>query len=72
MSVLRCSHCRLDLTGTPDEEHNDEHPGLCCECLDLSCGMPLEDINEERFLQGRPPIARPWPEGAPPPEPSDG
>lgn len=27
----------------PYGDHNDEHPGLCCDCFDESFGMPPEN-----------------------------
>lgn len=39
----------------------EEHPGLCCDCFDLSWGMPLADVNAERVKTGRPPIEKPHP-----------
>lgn len=51
-----CKHCLF----TVALKHQDEHAGLCCDCLDLSCGMPLEDINAERADKGQPPITRHW------------
>jgi hypothetical protein len=41
--------------------HIEEHVGLCCDCFDLSHGMPLEALNARRAEKGRPPITRPWP-----------
>lgn len=38
------------------------HKGLCCDCMDLSCGMPLGALNAERAAKGRAPITRPWPD----------
>ena len=37
------------------------HRGLCCDCFDLSCDMPLAAINAERARRGAAPIERPWP-----------
>jgi hypothetical protein len=55
--VTTCAHCGF----TDEMKHQDEHPGLCCGCLDLSCGMPLEQLNVERAGKGWPPITKPWP-----------
>lgn len=52
----KCKHCGLDSL-----EHQNEHANLCCECFDLSCGMPLDQLNEERKRDGKPPIENPWP-----------
>ncbi len=32
-----CDNCGdiIEIT----KEHLDEHPGLCCDCFDVSCGM---------------------------------
>ncbi len=59
MPELQCSHCRISvwLLG----EHCKCHPTLCCDCFDLSYGMSLEKLNEERRLKGRPPIEKEWP-----------
>lgn len=54
---MRCNHCELE----SELRHQDEHPGLCCDCLDLSCGMELWRINAERASKGLPPITKPWP-----------
>ncbi len=56
MTSSNCSHCKDAF----DCDHLNEHPGLCCECLDLSCGKPLDLVNEDRKKAGRPPV-RPWP-----------
>jgi hypothetical protein len=40
------------------------HKGLCCDCMDLSCGQALNgrfSINEERIAKGKAPITKPWP-----------
>lgn len=52
-----CGHCGFDFSCT----HNSEHSGVCCDCYDLSWGMPLNKINKERAAKGKPPIAKPWP-----------
>ncbi len=57
---MTCHHCKDRLTAE-EVAHNCEHSGLCCDCFDLSFGMPLEEINEERAKVGRPPIKDPWP-----------
>jgi hypothetical protein len=49
-----CRHC-----GDGELRHQEEHPGLCCDCEDLSLGMPLSAINAERAAKGKPP-APPW------------
>lgn len=38
-------------------EHRRDHPGECCDCFDLGCGMPLELVNAERIAAGKPPLA---------------
>lgn len=54
---VACRHC-----GFADEmKHQDEHAGLCCGCMDLSCGMSLDKLNAERIAAGKPPITKPWP-----------
>jgi len=55
---VTCSHC-----GTTELKHPDDHPGLCCDCFDLSWGMPLEQLNKEREGKGLPPILKPWGDG---------
>jgi hypothetical protein len=56
VSAWRCAHC-----GSRNSlRHQDEHPGLCCDCFDLSWGMPLAQINAERAARDRPPITREW------------
>lgn len=52
---MTCSHCN-----DQDLKHQDDHPGLCCDCFDLSCGMPLEQLNEERKAKGKKPIEKEW------------
>lgn len=53
-----CTHCSLELS---EIAHPNEHPEQCCDCFDLSFGMSLSAINEERAAKGRPPIASPYP-----------
>ena len=50
-----CAHCDVEIWTT----HRD-HEGLCCDCFDLSCGQPIEQLNQERKEAGRPPIVKPW------------
>ncbi len=52
-----CRHCGIAIWC----DHEAEHPRLCCDCFDLSHGMPIEALNAERARVGRPPIERPWP-----------
>lgn len=33
-------------------EHPDDHDGLCCDHFDLSCGMPIKQLNAERAERG--------------------
>lgn len=52
-----CRHC----SGT-EMKHQDEHPGLCCDCFDLSFfPEALDQLNEERAAKGKSPM-EPWPE----------
>lgn len=41
---------------------NRGHPNLCCDCFDLSHGIPLTYLNKERAAKGRKPLTKPWPE----------
>jgi hypothetical protein len=50
-----CRHC-----GDSPIEHPDEHPNLCCDCFDLSHGMPVAAVNAGRAAKGKPPVP-PWP-----------
>jgi hypothetical protein len=51
---VTCRHC-----GDREHLHQDDHEGLCCDCFDLSWGMPLKQLNEERADRGKPPL-KPW------------
>lgn len=54
---MKCEHCSAELVAPMfcgDTLYG--HAGLCCDCFDLSWGMPLEQINEERAEQGLPPL----------------
>lgn len=53
----KCSHCEFEF----ENNHPWEHPGLCCDCYDLSWGYPLKDINLWRADKGKPPITKEWP-----------
>jgi len=55
--AILCGHCRDRI----DSDHSAEHRGLCCDCYDLSWGMPLDKINKERKAKGKPAILKPWP-----------
>lgn len=55
--LLVCRHCEFEITN----DHPYEHPGLCCDCYDLSFGMSLEAINKERADKKLPPITKEWP-----------
>lgn len=55
-----CGHCTFEFTC----EHAGEHRNLCCDCYDLSWGMPLARINKERAAKGKPPITKEWPKTA--------
>jgi hypothetical protein len=50
---MNCIHCQDPI----NIDHNDNHPGLCCDCFDLSCGMPLQQLNKERAASGKEPVA---------------
>jgi len=55
-----CTYCQVKLT-SEEIYHNHEHPGLCCDCFDLSFGASLSDINNYRAKAGRPAIKKEWP-----------
>lgn len=66
---MKCSHCGDDVaekvvkyhwTGGSDN-NGYGHRGLCCDCMDLSCGMSLAAVNDERQNQGKATINKPWP-----------
>lgn len=38
-------------------QHPEDHPGECCDCFDVGCGMPLAQVNEERSAKGVWPLA---------------
>lgn len=66
--ALTCDHCCIAIDeGTfshwfdGPNANGYGHRGLCCDCMDLSCGMPLEQLNEERAAKGRPAIENRWP-----------
>lgn len=48
---MKCMHC-----GERELKHQDEHEYLCCDCADLSCGMPLERLNAERAAKNKAPV----------------
>ena len=54
-ALVACRHC-----GVAEPLHQDEHPRLCCDCFDLSLGMPVDALNRERATRGDPPLP-PWP-----------
>jgi hypothetical protein len=54
-----CKHCQEEI----ETDHKDNHPGLCCDCFDLSLGMPLALLNRERKGKGLPPL-KAWPSQA--------
>lgn len=56
---MNCSHCQEPITGHISCG-SAYHTTLCCDCFDLSCGMPLEKLNEERKAKGLKPIEREW------------
>ena len=35
---MKCKDCDLEFIN----DHDEEHPGLCCNCYDISLGMPPE------------------------------
>lgn len=47
-----CRHCG----DTPIRHHEEDHPGLCCDCFDLECGKDLDKLNAERARQGKLPV----------------
>jgi hypothetical protein len=49
---VTCAHCKQEFRN----EHPDDHPDECCDCFDLHCGKPLEQINERRVERGLAPI----------------
>lgn len=54
--IAECSHCNgVGL------KHQEDHPGLCCDCFDLRWGMPIEQLNAERAQRGAKPLTKPWP-----------
>lgn len=68
MPDVCCTHCGYgvpaeDQTHWTDGPRGDGygHKGLCCDCMDLLCGMSLVAINRERYVRGDKPIERPWP-----------
>jgi hypothetical protein len=63
---MSCAHCS-DAIDAKTASHWSEgdgtgygHHGLCCDCMDLSCGMPLDALSAERAGKGEPPIPKPW------------
>lgn len=51
MTPSACEHCGDELS-----HHDADHPGLCCDCHDLSWGMSLASLNAERAGKGKPPL----------------
>lgn len=51
-AMFSCLACKEEL----DCDHLDEHMGFCCDCFDISFGMPVERINEERAGKDKPPF----------------
>ena len=49
---IECKHCREWFINA----HPEDHPDECCDCFDLHCGKPLEQINERRVERGQKPI----------------
>lgn len=58
--MKECKHCGENL----DSAHQEDHPGICCDCFDMSFGMPLAEINKGRAVKGKPPLTKPWPQEA--------
>ena len=61
---VKCEHCGDPIdakTLTHWKPPSYGHNGLCCDCMDLSCGMDLDQLNYERLAKGRAPITKPWP-----------
>lgn len=50
---MTCSHCHDEITSPHAAE---EHPDLCCDCFDLSCGEPVDQVNAERAGKGKAPV----------------
>lgn len=68
MNNVLCKHCGdvveeyvRDCHWTEGDGDGYGHNGLCCDCMDLSCGMPLDMLNKERAGKGKAPITEPWP-----------
>ena len=56
-TVVWCLSCEEPLTPT-EQQHSEEdygHQGFCCECYDLSLGVPAEKLNKARARKGRAP-----------------
>lgn len=66
--IIKCENCRDAVAKEVYEVHWTEgsqkngygHKGLCCDCFDLSCGMPLDLLNEERKAKGLQPLRHEW------------
>ena len=64
----KCKHCGDEVEERIRKEHWYEgdgfgygHHGYCCDCMDLSCGMPMALLNRERLEKGKAPLTKPWP-----------
>lgn len=60
---MTCRDCHVTLTAAELEHGTDGprqngygHLGLCCDCFDLSCGMPLDLLNKERAARDLRPL----------------
>jgi len=66
---MKCQHCGDDVPANVVKTHwtagsamnGYGHKGLCCDCMDLSCGMALAAVNDERRRKGKSPIHDPYP-----------
>lgn len=64
MSLTACKSCgeevidHVRLLHWTDGANGDGygHDGLCCDCFDLSMGMPLDQLNVERAAKGKLPL----------------
>lgn len=56
---MNCAHCSDPLAEWSCGDTEYGHNGLCCSCMDLSCGQPIEDVNDERAEDKRK-LVDPW------------
>ncbi len=60
--MTRCNHCGDAIDAKTLTHWKDAgHHGLCCDCVDLRHGMPLEALNAGRVANGKLPITKPRP-----------